>query len=356
MRSEGIREDDDTDLTTSPFCWWRSLEELSSGKWSRQGLTPDHGSLLGLTSRLRVLREMERLALVAPKGLDELRHKLMVYRAGDLWLPTGGVRKEDMVIPPVVTVLLVGLSGTGKSSLVNLMCSVLGRAGLIPFAQTSNGSSRQTSVFLEEHNVLRSTRSGFCVYNSRGLDMDRTIEGLEEVRGWMSCGVRHYQPCLRPGDGEELVRDGSMPPLSSARFNTRQVNCVLVVANASAIYSSLKACDAKALEATAELFHCPAIRKSNKTSSGDSIHIAIASRSASIWGILPEESDPVTAFALAEAIYRALIQSDRTHLPKRKAIDWVLLFLSWIMCSIASFFAVLAYIFSKLGRKNKLKF
>ncbi|XP_031395648.1 uncharacterized protein LOC116206950 [Punica granatum] len=222
---------------------------------------------------------MERLALVAPKGLDELRHKLMVYRAGDLWLPTGGVRKEDMVIPPVVTVLLVGLSGTWKSSLVNLMCSVLGRAGLIPFAQTSNGSSRQTSVFLEEHNVLRSTRSGFCVYNSRGLDMDRTIEGLEEVRGWMSCGVRHYQPCLRPGDGEELVRDGSMPPLSSARFNTRQVNCVLVVANASAIYSSLKACDAKALEATAELFHCPAIRKSNKTSSGDSIHIAIASSS-----------------------------------------------------------------------------
>lgn len=72
-------------------------------------------------------------------------------------------------------------------------------------------------------------------------------------------------------------------------------------------------------------------------------------------GILPEESDPVTAFALTEAIYRALIQSDRTYLPRRKPVDWVLQFLSLVMCSIASFFALLAHIFSKLGRKSKLK-
>lgn len=81
---------------------------------------------------------MERLALVAPEGLDETRHRLMSYRAGDLWVPTGGMRKEEMVIPPVVTVLLVGLAGAGKSSLVNSMYSVLGRSGLIPFAQTSS--------------------------------------------------------------------------------------------------------------------------------------------------------------------------------------------------------------------------
>lgn len=72
-------------------------------------------------------------------------------------------------------------------------------------------------------------------------------------------------------------------------------------------------------------------------------------------GILPEESDPVTALALTEAIYRSLIQSDRTYLPKRKPIDWMLHFLSLIMSSIASFFTLLALIFSKLGRRNKLK-
>lgn len=72
-------------------------------------------------------------------------------------------------------------------------------------------------------------------------------------------------------------------------------------------------------------------------------------------GILPEESDPVTSFALTEAVYRALMQSDRTHLPKRKFIDWVVHFLSWVMVSISGFFAMLAYFFSKLGHKHKLK-
>lgn len=138
MRSEASSPDDiETDPASSAFCWWRSLEEFTSGKWADRGLPPD---AVSLTPRLRVLREMERLALVAPEGLDELRHKLTSYRAGDLWLPTGGMKKEDMVIPPLVTVLLVGLCGAGKSALVNSMYSVLGRSGLIPFAQTSSKS------------------------------------------------------------------------------------------------------------------------------------------------------------------------------------------------------------------------
>ena len=33
-------------------------------------------------------------------------------------------------------------------------------------------------MFLEEHNVLRSMRSGFCVYDSRGVDLNRMREGL----------------------------------------------------------------------------------------------------------------------------------------------------------------------------------
>lgn len=43
-----------------------------------------------------------------------------------------------MEIPPMITILLVGLSASGKSSLINYMYSVLGRSGLIPFAQTSS--------------------------------------------------------------------------------------------------------------------------------------------------------------------------------------------------------------------------
>lgn len=69
-------------------------------------------------------------------------------------------------------------------------------------------------------------------------------------------------------------------------------------------------------------------------------------------GILPDESDPVTSYALTEAVYRALLQSDRTHLPRRKVKDWILLFVSWVMGSIAAFFAMLAFLFSKLSHKN----
>lgn len=73
------------------------------------------------------------------------------------------------------------------------------------------------------------------------------------------------------------------------------------------------------------------------------------------YGFLPDEVDPVTAYALTEAVYRALIISDRGHLPKRKSYDWVLLVLSWFMCSIAKFFAFFARFFSRLGQKKKLK-
>ncbi|KAK3418043.1 hypothetical protein EUGRSUZ_H04024 [Eucalyptus grandis] len=286
-----------------------------------------------------------------------------------------------MVIPPIMMVVLVGLSGSGKSSLVNLMYSVLGRSGLIPFSQTSNESSRYTTMYLEEHNVLRSLRSGFCIYDTRGLDVNQMKEGLDEVSEWMNNGVRHYQLCLRPGD-DVFRREALVTPMmGNARFGTRQVNCALVVANMAQICNGVQSGDLKPLEATKDLFHCPALRKSSESpililTHGDELspeeriigrlkiseYLGVAETTGlydipclTEQGILPEESDPVTAYALAEAVYRALLQADRAHLPKKKLRDRVSLVLSWFMCSIGSFFALLAYFFSKLGRNNKLK-
>lgn len=71
-------------------------------------------------------------------------------------------------------------------------------------------------------------------------------------------------------------------------------------------------------------------------------------------GILAEESDPITSFALTEAIYRILLQSDRTHPPKRKYKDWITDFLSRIMCSLAYFFAMISRIFQRWGDKHKI--
>lgn len=72
-------------------------------------------------------------------------------------------------------------------------------------------------------------------------------------------------------------------------------------------------------------------------------------------GILPDESDAVTAFALTEAVYRSLMLSDRCHLPKKRFKDWTLLLLSWVMYCIASIFGFLANLFSKFDQKYNLK-
>lgn len=73
------------------------------------------------------------------------------------------------------------------------------------------------------------------------------------------------------------------------------------------------------------------------------------------YGYLAEESDPVTAYALTEAVYRGLLISDWGHFPKKNLWDWAALILSWLMCFFAVFFTFLADICSKLGQRDRLK-
>ena len=137
MDTRGVRYEDEP--SEEVYRWWKSTIK-SGGEMTSLKFDMSNASST-LTPKVRVVRELERMAvLAASAGLDDLRHKLITYRAGDLWVPTGGICKEEMEIPPVITILLVGLSGSGKSSLVNLMYSVLGRAGIIPFAHTSPGT------------------------------------------------------------------------------------------------------------------------------------------------------------------------------------------------------------------------
>ncbi|KAL5700978.1 hypothetical protein ACHQM5_026366 [Ranunculus cassubicifolius] len=373
MRNHMIPKEEDETESSKAFCWWRSASEF---KDNGELDVVDLSKLSNLTPRFKLLREMERLAMVASEGLDDLRHKLISYRSGDFWLPTGGMKKEEMNIPPMITILLVGFSGSGKSSLINLMYSVLGRSGIIPFAQTSKNSSNYTTMYLQEHNVLRSVRSGFCVYDSRGLDAYQVGKNSEELTEWMADGVHHHQLCSRPGDfNQEHV------PLRSSRFQRRQVNSALVVADFAEIYKALLKGNSKPLESTKDLFYCPAIRKCNENpililTHGDMLtteeridgrikicdFLGISETTGAYdivclteHGLLADESDPVSAYALTEAIYRALIFSDRDHCPRRKWIDWIAFCLSRVMFGISMVFAYLAYWFSKWGQKHKLK-
>ncbi|KAF5745899.1 hypothetical protein HS088_TW06G00064 [Tripterygium wilfordii] len=380
MKSQ-ISFSDEEEFVSSKMvcCWWRSAARFE--EFVKQKLEPP--GISGLTPRTRVLREMERLALIADDGLNEVRHKLVGYASGDFWVPIGGIRKEDTDIPPVNTILLVGFRGSGKSSLVNLMYSVLGRSGLVPFSQTSSGSaSNYTTMYLEEHNVMRSIRYGFCVYDSRGFDYGNLEEAMEELSSWMHDGVYHNQLCLRSGDEELMKDDEEIVNLrSSSKFVVRRVNCVMVVANMAEIYKALKAGDSKPLEATRELFCSRALRMCNEKpililTHGDMLtteeridgRLKICKRldisetngvydivCLTEYGFLAEESDPITAFALAEAVYRALLISDRDHFPKKNIIDWVGLVFSCLMCCMAALFAFLADLCSKYRPRDGLK-
>lgn len=53
---------------------------------------------------------------------------------------------------------------------------------------------------MEEHNVLRSMRSGFCVHDTRGFDYDKVNECVEELSEWVTDGVHHKQLRLRRED------------------------------------------------------------------------------------------------------------------------------------------------------------
>lgn len=144
MNGERFNDDEaEPDLSRAMFYWWRSATKFDECV----NLKMDMPNISKISPTCKILREMERLASIASEGLHELRQKLFTYRSGDMWLPIGGREKKDMDIPPVNTILLVGFHNAGKSSLVNLMYSILGRSGLVPFAQTTQISSGKNYFF-----------------------------------------------------------------------------------------------------------------------------------------------------------------------------------------------------------------
>ena len=69
-------------------------------------------------------------------------------------------------------------------------------------------------------------------------------------------------------------------------------------------------------------------------------------------GRLVDEMDPVTAYSLSESVYRALFIADRCHPAKPNMKDWLLVLVSWAMCSLSAFFAFLACLCSKAAKAN----
>lgn len=230
---------------------------------------------------------------------------------------------------------------------------------------------------MEEHNVLRSARNGFCVYDSKGFEYDQAAEGLEELAGWVEDGVRHRQPC---GDAAEL--EGRFrfagPP---ARFAKRRVNSVIVVANLAEICRAQKGGDTRPLHATKALFHSLSLRGGAENPILALTHGDLLAAEERIegrlmvceklgvsettgvydiaclneYGLLVDEFDAVTAYSLAEAVYRSLLAADRSHPPKRKPAEWLLHAVACVIWSLSAFFAFLSFCFSSLAWRQRRK-
>nr|GMD13807.1 uncharacterized protein LOC109191253 [Ipomoea batatas] len=372
---------DDSDEEGRSVCfWWKSAGELEYEKLRFDTMS----NASKVSPRIRLLRELERLGLLSSETLNEIRHKLHSYRPGDFWVPTGGITKEDLEIPAVNTLLLLGFHNAGKTSLVNLMYRVFARSGLLHFAQTPSSSGTDSTtlkscLFMEEHNVLRSTQSGFCVYDTRGFGYNQVEAALEEVTDWMTNGVHHKKLCLLPGD-DAGDGDGQDSPAGSI-FATRDVNYAMVVANAWEIYTSLNLGDTTPLEALKKLFHLPVLKNSgenpllilthgDKLSTDDRIDsrlkicefLGVSEVSGAYDvvcvtenGYLTDEYDPISSYSVSEAVYRGLIISDKGHLPKRRFLDWAYLVFVCFMSAFAAIFSFLARICDYFVPKSKLK-
>ncbi|KAE8660590.1 importin subunit alpha-like [Hibiscus syriacus] len=174
------------------------------------------------------------------------------------------------------------------------------------------------------------------------------MDALEELSSWMSKVVHHNQLCLRYHDYNTMMTNemgNKVTKLSSEYFVQRRVNSVMVVANMAGIYKALTVGDSKPLESTGQIFCHPALRKSNENL------VLILSRGVLLsteeridcrlmiceylniskidgvydiaclteYGFLAEEADSVSAYALTEAVYKALLIFDRGHFPRKNS-------------------------------------
>ncbi|XWS46587.1 hypothetical protein CRYUN_Cryun14cG0081100 [Craigia yunnanensis] len=86
-------DEDDCELCILAYYWWRTTAKFDECA----KLKLDFPDVPILTPTLKLLREVERLALIAPDGLNKLRHKLLGYRSSDFWYLLEGSRMKILI-------------------------------------------------------------------------------------------------------------------------------------------------------------------------------------------------------------------------------------------------------------------
>ncbi|KAL2336785.1 hypothetical protein Fmac_011231 [Flemingia macrophylla] len=282
--------------------------------------------------------------------LKREKQKILSYRPGAWIEQVGGLKSCDYDIPKTTCLLLVGPSGSGKSSLINRISKVFEDDKFAPArAQESyNSLIGDGTYFLQEYMIPRDSNS-ICLYDTRSLlDNSHKDENIRMLESWMTKGVQHGELVPRNTDNkilrESLKLKGKAYKKGYCSSDTRKVNFVIYVVNGLSVLKAMEnagALETEYIETVVSTFNCPFVSfKDDKPvlvfTHGDllspSDRALICAHLGSLLGIpptkqifdIPDCDCPATESAIIGMLRYSLVHADRNFPQKRKVMDKII--------------------------------
>ncbi|CAJ2670091.1 unnamed protein product [Trifolium pratense] len=196
------------------------------------------------------------------KSLKEAKEKILRYRPGTWTEKVRGLNLCDYDVPETTCLILVGPSGSGKSSLINRISKVFDDDKFAPErAQISyNSLIGDGTYFLREFMIPRESNS-ICLYDTRSLS-DNSHENNKMLKNWMTKGLRHGEIVVSR-DTQRLSKSLKCKGGKKGFFSgkSRKVNFVICVLNGLSVLNVMENArgdfEAQYIEAIVSTFNCP---------------------------------------------------------------------------------------------------
>ncbi|XP_061342392.1 uncharacterized protein LOC133288608 isoform X2 [Gastrolobium bilobum] len=337
-------QDEDTRVNGENGLVFGEIDEESTPPSSRVDFQVNERKRLSIYQE--ILQSYDELKINS-KNLKEAKEKILSYRPGSWIEKVGGLKLCDYDIPKTTCLILVGPSGSGKSSLINRISKVFEDDKFAPArAQVSSNSLMGNGTyFLREYLIPRDSNS-ICVYDTRGLsDNSHENENNRMLKSWMTKGVRHGELVVRKTDNQRLRKSLKYKAHKKGFFSSksRKVNYVIYVVNGLSVLKAMEntgALETQYTETIVSTFNSPFLSfKDDKPvlvfTHGDLLSLSDRARVRAHLGLLlgipptkqifdiPECDDLVTESAIIEMLRYSLEHADRNFPQKNKVMDKV---------------------------------
>ncbi|RDX90830.1 hypothetical protein CR513_27262, partial [Mucuna pruriens] len=279
------------------------------------------------------------------KDLKREKQKILRYRPGAWIEKVGDLKTSDYDVPKTTCLLLVGPSGSGKSSLINRISKVLEDDKSAPARtqESYNSLTGDGTYFLQEYMIPRDSDS-ICLCDTRSLsDISDKDENNRMLKSWMTKGVHHGELIVRKTDNKRLKKNLKDKAYKKDYFSskTRKVNSVIYVVNGLLVLKAMEnagALETQYIETIVSTFNCPFLSfKDDKPvlvfTHGDLLSLSeralVRAHLGSLLGIpptkqifdIPDCDCPVTESAIIGMLRYSLAHADRNFSHKNKVMD-----------------------------------